>query len=166
MHSHINCVRSHIYSTKVALVGTDTGIAAWEALLRVHAELVPTLGDELLAATGLRLSWYDVLLELKRAEPAKLRMQDLGDRVVLSRTRVSRIVDAAAEAGLVVREPDLSDGRATLCGLTAAGATALRHAAPIYMESIANHFTSKLTAHELAIIQRALGRLVDHRRDA
>ncbi len=67
------------------------------------------------------LSWYDVLLELNAAPGRSLRMQDLGERVVLSRSRVSRLVDDLERQGLVERRPDPADGRATLASLSAAG---------------------------------------------
>ncbi|HKR68187.1 MAG TPA: helix-turn-helix domain-containing protein, partial [Streptosporangiaceae bacterium] len=66
---------------------------AWAGVLQVHAALVPKLNQVLTRATGLPLSWYDVLLELAAAPERRLLMGELGQRVVLSRTRVSRIVD-------------------------------------------------------------------------
>src|SRR6476659_3762735 len=80
---------------------THLGADAWGALLRVHAAVVPMLDRELQAARRLPLAWYDVLLELNAAPDRRLRMSDLGERVVLSRTRVSRIVDELVAGGLV-----------------------------------------------------------------
>jgi Transcriptional regulators len=59
------------------------------------------------------LSWYDVLLELNAAPDRRLRMSELGQRTVLSRTRVSRVVDELATAGLAERQPDQADGRSS-----------------------------------------------------
>ncbi len=66
---------------------------------RAQARLVPLLDREVQAATGLPLNWYDVLLELHSAG-GRLTMTEVADRVVLSRTRVSRLVDELAHAGL------------------------------------------------------------------
>ncbi|HEU5267914.1 MAG TPA: helix-turn-helix domain-containing protein, partial [Jatrophihabitans sp.] len=79
------------------------GVRAWAALLQVHAALVPVLDRELQSATGLSLAWYDVLLELNAAPGRRLPMTELGEKVVLSRTRVSRVVDELSRAGLVER---------------------------------------------------------------
>ena len=145
----------------------DPGVDAWEALLRVHAALVPVLGGEVEDATGLPLSWYDVLLELNSASRRRLRMQDLGERVVLSRTRVSRIVDDMIGQGLVTREPDPTDGRASLAIITADGRRALRRAAPVYLSGIQRHFTTHLESEELKTIQSGFHHILakHHRSD-
>jgi DNA-binding MarR family transcriptional regulator len=115
--------------------------SAWGAVLQVHAAVVPLLDQELQAAVGLPLSWYDVLLELHAARDQKLRMTDLGERVVLSRTRVSRLVDEIARAGLVVREQNPQDGRSAYATLTAEGLKRYRKAAPVYLAAIEQHFS-------------------------
>lgn len=139
--------------------GSD-GSAAWATLLRVHAVLVPRLDRELRVAVGMPLSWYDVLLELHAAPDRRLRMTDLGERVVLSRTRVSRVVDELGAAGLVRREINPEDGRSALATLTSAGAQRLRAAAPIYLDGIDRHFTRHLDAQERETIIRALNRVI------
>src|SRR5918994_6126227 len=101
-------------------MSTTDAEEAWAAVLRVHARLVPRLDREMQAATGLPLAWYDVLLELHSAGD-RLRMSELGERVVLSRTRVSRIVDELERDGLVVREANPEDGRSSHALLTDEG---------------------------------------------
>ncbi len=140
----------------------DLGVAAWSALLRAHAAIVPVLEREVQAATGLPLSWYDVLLELNAASRRRLRMQQLSDRVVLSRSRVSRIVDDMARAGLVDRTPDPEDGRAALVALTPSGRAQLRAAAPVYLRAIDEHFSRHVHAAELRAVCTGLERAVAH----
>ena len=139
------------------------GIEAWELVLRTHAALVPELGRRVEEATGLPLSWYDVLLELNRAPGRRLRMSELGERVVLSRTRVSRIAASMADAGLLEQRPDPEDGRATLATLTPKGRAALRRAAPTYLSGIDQLFSSRLTAAEAKSIVTALDRVLKSR---
>ena len=134
--------------------------AAWAALLRVHAALVPRLDRVLRAAVGLPLAWYDVLLELHAAPERQLRMTDLGERVVLSRSRASRVVDELAAAGLVRRDVNPEDGRSALATLTDRGAQRLREAAPIYLDGIERHFTRHLSARERDIVAHALNRVI------
>jgi DNA-binding MarR family transcriptional regulator len=117
----------------------DEHVRAWAAVLRAHAAVVPRLEREL-AAVGMPLSWYDVLLELNAAPDRRLRMTELGAKAVLSRERVSRVVDDLERAGLVRRERNPDDGRSLLAAITDDGRTRLRAAAPTYLVGIERHF--------------------------
>ncbi|MFF3228555.1 MarR family winged helix-turn-helix transcriptional regulator [Nocardia suismassiliense] len=131
---------------------------AWSALLRVHAQLVPQLDADLRKSVGLPLAWYDVLLELDGVPP--LRMTDLGARVVLSRTRVSRLVTELETAGLVTREANPDDGRSAFVTITDTGRTRLREAAPRYLAGIEQRFAGKLDPTELRALTRTLGKIL------
>src|SRR4051794_1178163 len=117
----------------------DEGVRAWSLLLRTHAALVPVIGREVERGAQLPLSWYDLLLELNAAPERRLRMQELGARVVLSRSRISRLVDDMAAEGLVRRDPDPQDRRSSFAVLTDDGRSALRRAAPVYLDAIRRH---------------------------
>jgi DNA-binding MarR family transcriptional regulator len=134
--------------------------AAWRALLLAHHRAVRAIEADLDAAGTIPLTWYDVLLEL-RATPDGLRMQDLGERAVLSRSRVSRLVDELEAQGLVARTPDPDDGRATIARITPAGEAAFRATAPAYLAKIDEHFNAYLTDRERVVITEALQRVVD-----
>lgn len=138
------------------LARDELGIATWSVFLRSHAAVVRTIEREVEDATGLPLSWYDVLLELDAAADGALRMQELAARVVLSRSRVSRLVDDIARAGMVGKQPDPADGRAALATITDLGRTRLRDTAPEYAERIQRHFSSHLTRDQLQAIQDGL----------
>jgi len=138
----------------------DLGLAVWATFLRTHAAVLQRLEPEMADAVDLPLSWYDVLLELRSAPGQRLRMQELGARVVLSRTRVSRIVDAMVDAGLVARAPDPTDRRATFAVLTTSGRAAFRRAAPVYLGGIRAHFTSHLSHGELKALGASLGKVL------
>ncbi|MEU4695310.1 MarR family transcriptional regulator [Actinoplanes sp. NPDC023714] len=139
---------------------SDTDTAAWAALLRVHAALVPLLDRELQAACGLQLAWYDVLLELNSAPDRRLSMTELGQKAVVSRTRASRVVDALAAAGLVVRESNPDDRRSAWATITEAGRQRLREAAPTYLAGIEKHFTSRMEKEEARAVAGALGKVL------
>ncbi|MFN2540374.1 MAG: MarR family winged helix-turn-helix transcriptional regulator [Mycobacteriales bacterium] len=139
----------------------DEKVAAWAALLRVHAAVVPLLEGELLQSRGLPLAWYDVLLELNAAEDHRLRMSELSERVVLSRSRVSRVVDELEQAGHVSRESDPSDGRSAFAVVTRSGRAALRAAAPVYLAAVERHVTSHLTDQEARQLAAALERVLE-----
>ena len=137
----------------------DERVRAWAAVLRVHAAVVPRLERDL-AAVGMPLSWYDVLLELNSATDRRLRMTELGARVVLSRERVSRVVDELERAGLVRRERNPDDGRSLLAVLTDEGRERLRAAAPTYLAGIRRYFGDPVGA-DAPTVATALQRAVD-----
>jgi DNA-binding MarR family transcriptional regulator len=139
----------------------ELGVQAWSLVLRTHAALVPRLNRELERQQHMPLAWYDVLLELNAAPGRRLRMQDLGNRVVLSRSRASRVVDELEAGGLVARDPDPDDRRGAYAVLTAKGREALRAAAPAYLAGISEQFTGHLTVAELQVLVRALGKVVE-----
>ena len=136
---------------------------AWGSLLQVHAALVPELDRRLRADTGLPLAWYDVLLELSAARDGRLTMSQLGERVVLSRSRVSRVVDELIRADLVRREVNPDDARSAYAVITRTGLDRFRQAAPVYVGAIEEEFAGDLTVAELSALvsalQRVLGRL-------
>ncbi|MEV6633223.1 MarR family transcriptional regulator [Actinoplanes sp. NPDC051470] len=136
--------------------------AAWAGLLRVHATLVPLLDRELQSACGLPLTSYDVLLELNSAPGRRLSMGELGQVAVVSRSRVSRVVDQLAAEGLVVREVNPDDKRSAYAMITDAGRKRLRGAAPVYLAGIKRHFTDHLGADASAVaagLERVLAAL-------
>jgi DNA-binding MarR family transcriptional regulator len=131
--------------------------SAWGALLRVHAAVVPVLDQRLISEVGMPLRFYDVLLELAAAPGRRLRMTELAARVVLSRTRVSRLVDEMAAAGLLVREQNPDDKRSAYATLTDQGLQRYRRAAPAYLAGIEEHFAQELSDRELKLLATALG---------
>lgn len=130
-------------------------------LLLAHSGALRAIEADLTAQGTIPLSSYDVLLELNAAPDRRLRMQDLAARVLLSRTRVSRLVDEIVRAGLVERVPDPDDGRATFAAITAKGRDALRKTAPRYLAGIDEHFTNLFTAKERTELTALLKRVAD-----
>ncbi|MBM7776100.1 DNA-binding MarR family transcriptional regulator [Actinokineospora baliensis] len=134
----------------------DLGIEAWRSVLLAYNAALRAIEAELDRAGSIPLTWYDVLLELQAAEAPGLRMRDLADRVVLSRTRVSRLVDEMAAAGLVRKETDAQDRRVVWAVLTEDGRTAFRTTVPIYLGGIEKHFAAHLTDEEKQVTAAAL----------
>jgi DNA-binding MarR family transcriptional regulator len=138
----------------------DPAVDAWRGLLVAHSRLVPAVEADLRAAGQVPLSWYDVLLELNAAPDRRLRMSELGQRTVLSRTRVSRVVDELATAGLAERQPDQADGRSSFAALTPAGREALRRAWPVYRQAIRRQLTARLTPQQCRELAALLGLVI------
>ena len=135
----------------------DPVVAAWRGLLVAHSRLVPEVEGDLRAAGQVPLSWYRRVAGTERPPGRKLRMSELGQRAVLSRTRVSRVVDELVAAGLTERQPDEADGRSSFAVLTAAGQQALRKAWPVYREAIHQRLGARLTPEQC----RELAALLD-----
>lgn len=134
--------------------------------MRAHAVVVRRLTADLEREHGISIGVYDVLLVLYYARPRGLRIYDLGERVVLSQSRVSRLVDEMLQAGLLRREPDPTDGRAWLAVLTPKGISLFRRAAKTHMHGIDSYFSQFLSDHELDTIERGLDRVLDGHGDS
>jgi len=143
------------------MVEEPEGLGAFAALLQVHAAVVRKLEERLEAHRLVPIAQYDVLLELNAAPGRRLRMQQLSDRVVLSRSRVSRVVDEMEKVGLVRRDPDPDDKRAAFAVITDDGRAALRKAAPVYLQGIEEEFLSHLSAGERKSLERSLRKVLD-----
>ncbi len=138
----------------------DEGILTWSAFLRAYAAVVRRIEAELEAKARLPLGWYDVLLELNAAPGRRMRMQELGEAAVLSRSRVSRIVDELVAVGLAERQPNPDDRRSSYAVITDEGRKLLRKAAPVYLTAVREQFVADLTSAELACVRRAMEKLL------
>lgn len=107
------------------------------------------------------LPWYDVLLQLSTYCNGRMRLQDLADRVLYSRSGLTRLIDRMEKAGLVSREPCADDRRGTFAVLTAQGRNEFVRAAPTYVSAIEQCFFSKLSGDEIAVIGEAMGKLIE-----
>lgn len=134
-------------------------LEAWRALLLAHNTAVRAIEADVQRAGTVPLTWYDVLLELRAAGASGLRMQELSDRVVLSRTRVSRLADEMAKAGLVRKQHDDGDKRVVWAIITPEGEQALRDTAPTYLRGIQRHFSAHLSDEEAQVLAAALLRV-------
>lgn len=134
-------------------------LAAWTGLLRAHATALARIEERLAAAGAVPLTSYDVLLELSSAPGRALRMGELAERVVLSRSGLTRLVERLEREGLLARRPAEDDRRGTEAVLTEAGRRALREAWPSYAAGIREEFAAFLDADEAAVLARALTRV-------
>ncbi len=139
-------------------------LEAWRLFLTAHSEVIDALAGELQDERGLPLTWYEVLLYLSRAEGERLRMHELADSLLLSRSALTRLVDRVERAGYVERVTCESDRRGLFVQLTAAGREAYTAAAPVHLRGIEEHFTSKLTASEARTIAKAMSKIVEAHR--
>ncbi len=129
--------------------------------LRAHQQIAEILNKSLVDERGLSLPWYDVLLQLSASGEDRLRLQDLADRVLYSRSGLTRLIDRMETAGLVCREPCEDDKRGTYAVLTPAGKRELRRAAPTHLRGIEEHFFSKLSEPEIEMLGEAMEKVLE-----
>src|SRR5213076_2208186 len=108
------------------------GLEAWRSLLRAHATLLRQLETDLESKTGLALADFDVLAQLAIAG-GSLRMTELADRALISRSGMTRRVTRLVHEGLVRRAHADADGRGVVVQLTKSGLNRLTVAAPVHM---------------------------------
>ena len=147
-------------TTPAAGLLSTAELGMWRTFLRAHAQATRSLEADLLAEHDLPLPSYDVLLQLAESSSRALRMTELADRVLLSRSGLTRLVDRLEREGLVARRACPSDARGTLAVLTDAGLARLRAAAPTHLRGVAQHVTGRLTASEVAQLSELLAKLV------
>lgn len=137
---------------------SDTEYRAWRGFLRAHSAVVRRLEADLLREHGLPLAWYDVLVQLVEAPEHELRMTELAERVLVSRSGLTRLVDRMAAQGLVTRRPCESDARGYFAVLTPEGFERLREAAPTHLAGVRDYAIGGLSEDELAELGRLMGR--------
>jgi DNA-binding MarR family transcriptional regulator len=135
-------------------------LESWRTFLRAHATVSRALEAELVAEEQLSLAAYDVLVQLVEAPGHRLRMTELADAVLLSRSGVTRLVDRLERAGLVSRCPVAGDGRGVAAEITEAGVNRLRVASRTHLTGVMRHFVEPL-GDELATLERISRRLAD-----
>ena len=135
------------------------GLEAWTSLLRAHATLIRRLDTELERETGLALADFDVLAQLAMAH-GELRITELADRALISRSGMSRRVVRLVDEGLVRRDRARSDARGVVVALTQAGMARLGETAPVHARGISKLFVAQLDDQELALLDRALNKVI------
>ena len=130
-------------------------LGAWRAFLTAYGRVTRRINRDLAEAGLPDLGWYDVLWALYEAPDRRLRMRELADRVVISRTGLVRLVDRIETAGLVRREPVPGDRRGAYVAITDDGAALLRRMWPVYRRGVAEHFAAHLDARA-GLIRRVL----------
>jgi DNA-binding MarR family transcriptional regulator len=140
---------------------TDQETAAWAGFLRAHASLVRELDRELEAAHGLPLHQYEVLLVLARADGGRARMSELADRVLLSQSGLTRLVDRLERAGLVVRERCDQDRRGLYARITDEGERRFAEARATHLAGVRTRFLDRFSPAELDGLAGAWERIRD-----
>jgi DNA-binding MarR family transcriptional regulator len=134
---------------------SERELGAWRGLLRTHAMLVKRLDAELDAEHGLPLTSYEVLLHLADAPERKMRMCDVADSVLLSRSGLTRLIDRLERDGFVERVSCPDDARGAYAKLTHDGYAKLEAARSTHLEGVREHFLRHFGDEELEVLAEA-----------
>ena len=126
---------------------------AWRAWLYSSLLLQDRLDRELTRETGISHAYYEILVQLSEAPSRTLRMSQLAERSLSSRSRLSHAVSRLEERGWVRRQVCEEDGRGQLAVLTDEGFAALEAAAPVHVESVRQHLFDQLTQEQVAAMR-------------
>src|SRR6266480_463455 len=135
------------------------GLEAWASLLRAHATLIRQLDTDLERETGLALADFDVLAQLAKAG-GELRITELAERALISRSGMTRRVARLADQGLVRRDRASTDARGVVVALTEAGIARLAETVAVHARGISKLFVAQLDDQELALLERALNKVI------
>lgn len=140
---------------------TPEQLVAWRVFLECAYALIDILDSELRAEGPITLRWYDVLVHLEEAEDG-LRMGELADRILFSKSGFTRVIDRMEEATLVRRERPADDRRVVKVFITPEGLDALHAARAVHRRGIQRHFMQHLDQRDLEALGRALEGVRDH----
>jgi DNA-binding MarR family transcriptional regulator len=139
---------------------SDQELRAWRGLLRAHSFLSKALDADLEAQHGLPLTSYEVLLHLADAADHRIRMHDLAERVLLSRSGLTRLIDRMERDGLIRRETCPSDARGSFAVLTDEGRTMFAKARSTHLAGIRALFLDRFSPAELDALADAWERVL------
>lgn len=148
-----------------ALTPGDPRIGPWRAFITAHALVTRRLDDDLRTEQGMTLAEYGALLHIAEAPARRLRMNQLADSILLSRSGVTRLIDRLEADGLVERSHCASDGRGAEAVLTEAGIARLRAASRTHLRGIETYFLSPIDSSDLATMADGFRKINDHARD-
>lgn len=138
---------------------SDWRLGAWRNFLRTHTHLLRILEQDLQSHGKIAIGSYDVLLQLAEAADNRLRMSELAEAVLLSRSGLTRLVDRLQKDGLVRRQVDPCDARGLYTVLTEKGWDALRDASTIHLAGVSRLVLERLSEPELRTLLELMRKL-------
>jgi DNA-binding MarR family transcriptional regulator len=143
----------------VAAIPAPRQLESWVSFLRAHAAITRELSAQLQREHDLTLNDYEVLLHLSHAEDGRMRRVDLAERVVLTASGITRLLEGLERAGYVCKESCAADARVSYAALTDKGRKKLGSAAETHLRGVDELFVSRYSGSELTALAELLGRL-------
>lgn len=133
----------------------------WKLFLTTYVTVTEQIERDLEAAGLPPLAWYSVLWALERSPNHELRLHELAEEVLLSRSNITRLIDRLEEANLLCRRRCPKDRRGAYAVLTEDGLAMRQKMWEVYAQGIAQYFTNHLSAHEVNTLTQVFSRLLD-----
>ena len=144
---------------------SDSEQRSWRAWLAASTLLEDRLTRDLVAAKGLTMADYEILVRLSEHPERRIRMSELAELTLSSRSRLSHQIDRMENAGLVTREVCAQDRRGSFAVLTDTGWNMLVASAPDHVASVREHLVDVLTPEEFRALGEASAKIVAHLQD-
>ncbi len=138
-------------------------LRAWRLYFESAMALIDVLGADMEAGAGIPMRWYDVLIHLEET-PDGLRMKDLAERILYSKSGFTNVVDRMEKEGLVKRVRPENDRRSILVVLTDKGRKKMNEARRRHREGLDEHFSQALTDSDVKALTRVFEKLTEHAR--
>ena len=138
-------------------------LRAWRLYFESALALIDVLDAELERDAGIPMRWYDALVQLEET-PGGLRMNELAERILYSKSGFTRVVDRMEEAKLVRRARPENDRRTILIVPTDKGTEMLERARRHHRDGIQRHFSQHLTNADIKALTHALEKISTHAR--
>lgn len=135
---------------------------AWRAFVDGSQRLMALLNRDLADVTGLSLADYRILVLLSEAPRDALRMSELAEGILASRSKLTHQVRRLEAQGLVVRESCEDDGRGVIAKITPRGLETLRAAAPGHVESVRTYFIDLLDDRQRRLVAEVFEKIDAH----
>lgn len=129
--------------------------------MTVNLRVLDDISADLRAASDLTMDDYEVLVQLSEAPEHRMRMSELSEQVVQSRSRLTQRIDRMVGHGWVRRQPCPEDGRGQFAVLTDEGFAVLAAAAPDHVESVRRHLIDRLDRDQLRAAAAVLAELAE-----
>jgi len=137
-------------------------LGAWRGLLFAQAKVLGALEADMTDQHDLPMSWFDVLSRLNQAPNKRLRMHELEESVLFTRSGITRLADRIEEAGLIRRERSAEDRRGVYLMITQAGIDKIDEVWPDHVASIQKHFGQYLNGQDVESLRDATQKILDH----
>jgi DNA-binding MarR family transcriptional regulator len=132
----------------------------WRAFLEAHSTVIKYLERQMQEQHSLPLSWWDVLQQLSDSEGGRLRMGELAELVLLTRSGITRLLDRMITAGMVVREQCPGDRRGYYAVITQLGLDTIKKVGPDHSKDAWDAFLEHVTQEEAAVMEKVFSRVL------
>jgi len=138
----------------------------WAALMQGQAMVAGAVSERLEDEAGIPLAWHEVLIRLDEAPDGALRMQQLADSMLLSKSGLTRLCDRIEEAGYLTRASCPTDRRGTFAVITELGRAKVRETRPIFARASEDFFLKHLSTAERKALRSVLEKVIDASRES